>query len=272
MSSVRRSSGSRLIADDDVRPVDPRDLLRRLPTAEYAVVWLDDGFVRPRTLEDYAGRLERHILPRLRRASSRPARYLGHSTAACRGQPIFTPRAPPGSWKCQPEIAPVCWGSKLWRLGKTRERIPMAPNGRPTPPAHCRSRDRTARRVRSEECNAALSSLLARRSVEGHLRSRTMWAPVTGGAGLIGSNLVDARLATGDEVHVVDNLSTGSCKNLASTAELHDLDIGDEAPERLAEQLPSRLRARSGVLRGRPASFVPLPSVGACVERNLTPP
>ena len=32
---------------------------------------------------------------------------------------------------------------------------------------------------------------------------------VTGGAGFIGSNLVDSLVARGDEVTVVDNLSTG---------------------------------------------------------------
>lgn len=37
---------------------------------------------------------------------------------------------------------------------------------------------------------------------------------VTGGAGFIGSHLVDALLAAGDEVVVVDNLSTGRIKNL----------------------------------------------------------
>ena len=37
---------------------------------------------------------------------------------------------------------------------------------------------------------------------------------VTGGAGFIGSNLVDALLARGDEVTVVDDLSTGRMSNL----------------------------------------------------------
>ena len=37
---------------------------------------------------------------------------------------------------------------------------------------------------------------------------------VTGGAGFIGSNLVEDLLDSGDEVVVVDNLSTGSLDNL----------------------------------------------------------
>src|SRR5215475_4982384 len=64
-----------------------------------------------------------------------------------------------------------------------------------------------------------------------------MRAIVTGGAGFIGSHLVDALLARGDEVHVVDNLSTGSTDNLASPAELHELDIRDPALEQLADGL-----------------------------------
>src|SRR3954452_3609079 len=62
--------------------------------------------------------------------------------------------------------------------------------------------------------------------------TRPMRAMVTGGAGFIGSTLVDALLARGDEVHVVDNLSTGSRENLASAATLHELDIRDEGRER----------------------------------------
>ena len=42
-----------------------------------------------------------------------------------------------------------------------------------------------------------------------------MRALVTGGAGFIGSNLVDALLARGDQVSVVDDLSTGRRENLA---------------------------------------------------------
>jgi UDP-glucose 4-epimerase len=38
---------------------------------------------------------------------------------------------------------------------------------------------------------------------------------VTGGAGFIGSHLVDALIARGDEVRVLDNLSTGKRENLA---------------------------------------------------------
>jgi UDP-glucose 4-epimerase len=60
---------------------------------------------------------------------------------------------------------------------------------------------------------------------------------VTGGAGFIGSHLVDALLARGDEVHVVDNLATGSRENLASAATLLELDIRDEAFEELAARV-----------------------------------
>ena len=50
---------------------------------------------------------------------------------------------------------------------------------------------------------------------------------VTGGAGFIGSNLADALLAAGHDVHIVDNLSTGSRKKLPAEATFHELDICD---------------------------------------------
>ena len=51
---------------------------------------------------------------------------------------------------------------------------------------------------------------------------------VTGGAGFIGSNLVDALLARGHAVRVVDNLSTGKRSNLPNVPEV-ELVVGDVA-------------------------------------------
>jgi UDP-glucose 4-epimerase len=48
---------------------------------------------------------------------------------------------------------------------------------------------------------------------------------VTGGAGFIGSHVVDALLARGDSVTVIDDLSTGEARRVAPEAELHELDI-----------------------------------------------
>lgn len=52
-----------------------------------------------------------------------------------------------------------------------------------------------------------------------------MRAVVTGGAGFIGSNLVDALLARGGDVTVVDNFSTGKRENLDPKATLLEHDI-----------------------------------------------
>ena len=41
-----------------------------------------------------------------------------------------------------------------------------------------------------------------------------MKALITGGAGFVGSHLAEALLAQGHEVHVIDNLSTGSIENI----------------------------------------------------------
>jgi UDP-glucose 4-epimerase len=52
-----------------------------------------------------------------------------------------------------------------------------------------------------------------------------MRAVVTGGAGFIGSNLVDSLLARGDEVTVVDNFASGKRRNLSPGAALLEHDI-----------------------------------------------
>src|ERR671932_2633243 len=58
------------------------------------------------------------------------------------------------------------------------------------------------------------------------LRMKTL---VTGGAGFIGSNLVDALVARGDDVHVLDDLSSGKRENVNERATLHVGDIRSDA-------------------------------------------
>jgi UDP-glucose 4-epimerase len=81
---------------------------------------------------------------------------------------------------------------------------------------------------------------------------------VTGGAGFIGSNLVDALVARGDEVAVIDNLATGRRENLehaiANGAELIELDVRDAeavaaAVERVAPEVIFHLAAQIDVRR-----------------------
>ncbi|MGK2965348.1 MAG: NAD-dependent epimerase/dehydratase family protein [Tepidiformaceae bacterium] len=52
---------------------------------------------------------------------------------------------------------------------------------------------------------------------------------VTGGAGFIGSHIVEAFVAAGHQVEVVDSLSTGKRANLPSDIPIHVVDIRDPA-------------------------------------------
>lgn len=52
---------------------------------------------------------------------------------------------------------------------------------------------------------------------------------VTGGAGFIGSHVADALVARGDDVHVLDNLATGSRDHVPARATLHVGDIREDA-------------------------------------------
>lgn len=88
---------------------------------------------------------------------------------------------------------------------------------------------KTARRpapVRVEAVRSCVKGVLREASIP-----RPMRALVTGGAGFIGSNLVDALVARGDEVTVVDDLSTGRRESLepalAAGAELVEADVRD---------------------------------------------
>ncbi|MCB0334610.1 MAG: NAD-dependent epimerase/dehydratase family protein, partial [Bdellovibrionales bacterium] len=60
---------------------------------------------------------------------------------------------------------------------------------------------------------------------------------VTGGAGFIGSHIVDAFLACGDEVYVIDDLSSGNLENLNPAAHFTKADIRSEEAARFVADL-----------------------------------
>ena len=61
---------------------------------------------------------------------------------------------------------------------------------------------------------------------------------VTGGAGFIGSHVVDALVARGDEVAVVDSLVTGKRENVSDAAALHVRDIREPLEDLFDEIRP----------------------------------
>lgn len=81
------------------------------------------------------------------------------------------------------------------------------------------------------------------RTARARLYDRSVRSLVSGGAGFIGSHLVDALIARGDEVVVIDNLSSGRGENIAAAmaqgATLVPADVTDlAAVERVCSNAP----------------------------------
>jgi UDP-glucose 4-epimerase len=68
---------------------------------------------------------------------------------------------------------------------------------------------------------------------DGRPGSQAMKILVTGGAGFIGSHVVDAYLAAGHDVQVLDNLATGRRANVPRGVNLHEVDIHSNQAERI---------------------------------------
>ncbi|MDA3030020.1 MAG: SDR family NAD(P)-dependent oxidoreductase [Actinomycetota bacterium] len=60
---------------------------------------------------------------------------------------------------------------------------------------------------------------------------------ITGGAGFIGSHLADAYLAQGDQVSILDNLSTGSLVNIEHIKNRIQINKGDIRDQKRVETL-----------------------------------
>ena len=82
---------------------------------------------------------------------------------------------------------------------------------------------------------------------------------VTGGAGFIGSHIVDAYLAAGHEVVVVDDLSTGKRENLNPAARFYPLDVqSPEIEDVLARERPEVLNHHAAQMDVRRSVADPL--------------
>ena len=99
---------------------------------------------------------------------------------------------------------------------------------------------------------------------------------VTGGAGFIGSHVVDACLAAGHSVAIIDDLSTGKRANVNEQATLHVVDLRDrEGMERVfAEERPDaicHLAAKANVRESmiEPVLYAEVNVIGSLVLLEL---
>ena len=94
---------------------------------------------------------------------------------------------------------------------------------------------------------------------------------VTGGAGFIGSHLVDALVARGDRVTVLDNLSTGRAANLAQVRDIEFIegDVSDRDVVRAAVQGVDCIFHEAALASVQRSVEKPLDTHAACVTGTL---
>ncbi len=78
---------------------------------------------------------------------------------------------------------------------------------------------------------------------------------VTGGAGFIGSHLVDALLSRGEEVLVIDNLSTGKAEFVHANAIFHKADIREVATQKIIRDFQPSVIYHLAAQKSVPDSF-----------------
>lgn len=78
---------------------------------------------------------------------------------------------------------------------------------------------------------------------------------VTGGAGFIGSHVVDGLVRAGHEVAVVDNLSTGTRERLHPSAQFYEVDIRDASIEQVFHQFRPEVVNHHAAQANVPASL-----------------
>jgi UDP-glucose 4-epimerase len=96
---------------------------------------------------------------------------------------------------------------------------------------------------------------------------------VTGGAGFIGSHLVDALVARGDQVRVLDNFSTGRAANLAHHRDRIELVEGDIANREAVQAAVTGVECifhQAALASVQRSVEKPLDTHAACVTGTLT--
>lgn len=82
---------------------------------------------------------------------------------------------------------------------------------------------------------------------------------ITGGAGFIGSHIVDAYINEGHELIIIDNLSTGKRENINPKAKFYELDVcSDEAQAVIEKERPDILNHHAAQIDVRVSVSDPL--------------